>query len=404
MKVSAAVLPGRRRWCSGVATCAPRAGPLPAAWRHAVLAGVLVAAVVARHVGLCALWAPLAAPRLSDPMLRKVVGPKAAAKRHRCRIALAGVDVEERAPPATKAPRQRKMSTWQRKTEAIKHAVVAIELLTFHGKLGGSFPVTFRRCAYVPIVSRLRILTCRTLSGGDPQIDPNRSKFSDPKRLNDRILERQHALPAVYTERALKALQRGLDSSAWQPLGQWRNRQELMIGEATPSQDPHAIFLASFCQGHVDLGNGERIDVRNRVVGHGEATENRWILPVYVEHDRAPHVERQSLLVFLEALPLDKDDVVLQRVTAKARFYSAHTPCISCLSCMCQFTRAFPGASLSIGFDIWRESRRWTGFKVKAMDFGDAGNDDNDEVADEYEYEDDDEDEETYQVETLEDD
>eukprot|EP00419_Tripos_fusus_P027724 CAMPEP_0172720514 /NCGR_PEP_ID=MMETSP1074-20121228/77079_1 /TAXON_ID=2916 /ORGANISM="Ceratium fusus, Strain PA161109" /LENGTH=91 /DNA_ID=CAMNT_0013546043 /DNA_START=284 /DNA_END=559 /DNA_ORIENTATION=+ len=54
-------------------------------------------------------------------------------------------------------------------------------------------------------------------------------------------------------------------------------------------------------------------------------------------------------------------DDVMPEVTGAVRLYATHTPCISCLACMCQFKRILPNVKLEVAFDVWRETRRWVG-------------------------------------------
>jgi len=252
------------------------------------------------------------------------------------------------------------MTDVEKQADAIVHAVVAVELLHWHGKLAGTLENAFRKCVYVPVLPRLRRLTSREESSDDFKIDKNGRKLSRPSRVHDATLERQFTLGYVFTEVALRALNR-IDKASWFPLAQLKSRQELLLADTEAADDPAAKDLVAFSQGHLTLGSGQERTVNSRAVGHGDATPCIWILPVFVDHDRSSHAERQAMLVLLEDAPIGQDEGVLPEVKGRMRVYASHTPCISCLSSMCQFTRAFEGAELAVTFDQWKETRRWIG-------------------------------------------
>lgn len=254
------------------------------------------------------------------------------------------------------------MTDVEKQADAIVHAVVAVELLHWHGKLGGTLETAFRKCVYVPALPRLKRLTSRALSEAeDFKVDASGTKNSRPSRVHDATLERQFTLGNVFTDMALRALQRGHQQN-WFNLAQYRSRQEFMLADTAGNEDPAAKELNAFCQGRMVVGDGDERQVRDRATGHSQATECIWILPVFVDHDRSAHAERQALLMLLEDVPMDrKTEGVAPEVRGSARIYASHTPCISCLSSMAQFTRAFEGATLRVTFDTWRETRRWIG-------------------------------------------
>jgi len=254
------------------------------------------------------------------------------------------------------------MTDVEKQADAIVHAVVAVELLHWHGKLGGTLESAFRKCVYVPVLPRLKRLTDRELSSDDFKIDKNGRKLSRPSRVHDSTLEKQFTLGNVFTAEALITLGRG-NSATWHGLAQYKSRAELLIAETEASEDPAAKDLVAFCQGLMTMRDGSEKTVKDRAVGHGDAAPCIWILPVFVDHDRSAHAERQAMLLLLEDAPIGQDEGVLPEVKGQMRVYASHTPCISCLSSMCQFTRAFEGAGLKVTFDTWRETRRWIGLK-----------------------------------------
>lgn len=254
------------------------------------------------------------------------------------------------------------MTEVEKQADAIVHAVVAVELLSYHGKLGGTLETAFRKCVFEPAFPRLKRLTDRVASSDDFKIE-NGIKRSRPSRVHDAQLEKQFTLGDVFTTEALMELGRG-EYSEWFTRAQYRSRQEFMLAETPGDEDPAAKDLVAWSQGRAICPDGSVVETADRAVGHNDATQNIWILPVFVDHDRSNHAERQAMLVFLEALPIDKkSEGVIEGVTGSLRVHATHTPCISCLSSMCQLTRAFPGANLKVTFDIWKETKRWIGTK-----------------------------------------
>ncbi|CAE7344930.1 osm1 [Symbiodinium sp. CCMP2456] len=261
---------------------------------------------------------------------------------------------------------ERKMTDVEKQADAIVHAVVAVELLHWHGKLGGTLEPFGRircQCVYVPVLPRLKRLTNRKDSADDFKIDMKTGrKLSRPSRVHDAALEKQFTLGFAFTGVALDALSRG-DNGVWLPLARYQARRELNLADVEPGEDPQAKDLVAFSQGFVKSDAGqEMVQVTSRAVGHGDARQNIWILPVFVDHDRSSHAERQALLVLLQAAPIDPvSEGVKKGVTGQMRVFASHTPCISCLSSMCQFTRCFEGWLSLVTYDTWKETRRWIG-------------------------------------------
>lgn len=90
-----------------------------------------------------------------------------------------------------------------------------------------------------------------------------------------------------------------------------------------------------------------------------------YVLPVFAQHDRSNHAERQALIKVItrvqEACGAKTDEefeVEAAEVTGTVRLYASHTPCISCMACFCQFQRLFPKVKLCVDFDDWRDTRR----------------------------------------------
>lgn len=90
-----------------------------------------------------------------------------------------------------------------------------------------------------------------------------------------------------------------------------------------------------------------------------------YVLPVFAQHDRSNHAERQALIKVIarvqEACGAKTDEefeAECAEVTGTVRLYASHTPCISCMACFCQFQRLFPKVKLCVDFDDWRDTRR----------------------------------------------
>merc|ERR1712217_861600 len=90
-----------------------------------------------------------------------------------------------------------------------------------------------------------------------------------------------------------------------------------------------------------------------------------YVLPVFAQHDRSNHAERQALIKVItrvqEACGAQTDEefeAECAEVTGTVRLYASHTPCISCMACFCQFQRLFPKVKLCVDFDDWRDTRR----------------------------------------------
>lgn len=90
-----------------------------------------------------------------------------------------------------------------------------------------------------------------------------------------------------------------------------------------------------------------------------------YVLPVFAQHDRSNHAERQALIKVIarvqEASGAKTDEefeAECAEVTGTVRVYASHTPCISCMACFCQFQRLFPKVKLCVDFDDWRDTRR----------------------------------------------
>eukprot|EP00933_Yihiella_yeosuensis_P022687 TRINITY_DN17829_c1_g1_i1.p1 TRINITY_DN17829_c1_g1~~TRINITY_DN17829_c1_g1_i1.p1 ORF type:complete len:611 (+),score=148.89 TRINITY_DN17829_c1_g1_i1:32-1834(+) len=112
---------------------------------------------------------------------------------------------------------------------------------------------------------------------------------------------------------------------------------------------------------------GERRDDRRAAKPRGPRLRapGSYVLPVFAQHDRSNHAERQALIKVIarvqEASGAKTDaefEAECAEVTGTVRLYASHTPCISCMACFCQFQRLFPKVKLCVDFDDWRDTRR----------------------------------------------
>lgn len=327
---------------------------------RAALRWLLVAsAVAATSTGLIS-WALGTLPRTPAFVLGKGAIEKKTVRLLPCVVQRKIWNADNPRPPPARPPRERKQTDLEKQADAIVHAVVAVELLHWHGKLGGTLDRAFRKCVYKPVLPRLLRLTDRKASADDFRVDEKTGKFGmRPSRVHDQVLEKQFTLGYAFTDVALEHMGRREDAT-WIPMAKLVGRRELHQLEAWPEDDPQAKELVAWSSGWAGPSAEDmRVIFRDRAVGHNDAKPVIYILPVFVDHDRTAHAERQALLCLLEACPMDPKTEGQDTWVGQIRVFATHTPCISCLSSMCQFTRAFPGGGIKVSFDAWKQTRRW---------------------------------------------
>ncbi|CAE8616248.1 unnamed protein product [Polarella glacialis] len=94
---------------------------------------------------------------------------------------------------------------------------------------------------------------------------------------------------------------------------------------------------------------------------HLTSGASKLLLPIFVEHDRAAHAERQALLHVTNMILAGQNEMEDGRrsdVRGEVRLLGVHTPCISCLAVFCQFKAIFPNVDLQISFDDWPATRQ----------------------------------------------
>ncbi|CAE6961723.1 PTAC2 [Symbiodinium sp. CCMP2456] len=163
------------------------------------------------------------------------------------------------------------------KEDAGSEMVAAVELLQDRDHLDARSAGCWLRTSYRLVARQLRQL-----------LQPRRGRTVAPShRLRNSVLEQQHSLGRSGSERIL--LELGLSSS---PL--WAGAALHVIRRAL---DGTAESLKATSQA-AWLASSGQIRPARRVVGHGScrpAQENRdALLPIFVEHDRALHAERQA--------------------------------------------------------------------------------------------------------------
>ncbi|CAK9037959.1 unnamed protein product [Durusdinium trenchii] len=131
-------------------------------------------------------------------------------------------------------------------------------------------------------------------------------------RLRNRILEQQHSLGKRGTELALEA-------GGSRACGQWalRARQRLRT-ELGSTARLKASGQMAYLAYHGALEGFEG------VLGPGQLGRGRALLPIFVEHDRALHPERQALLMALAALKDQKANILWPTVSSVSKRQQRH--------------------------------------------------------------------------------
>ncbi|CAE8586321.1 unnamed protein product [Polarella glacialis] len=179
------------------------------------------------------------------------------------------------------------------------HAVVAIDLLAWHGRADCFAVAAFDREVQLPAQAGLQDLLRsppKLLCRGD----------GGSSLLRDGRLELGPMLGQLHTIAVLRQFSLALrHSNGWIPDGCRRVRAGLLLSGARFGEEPAAKSLAVWAAHCIrsrgpDLGRGRS---SGHVVGLvSDAVQAGLALwPVHVQHDRAPHGERQALLAILDA-------------------------------------------------------------------------------------------------------
>jgi len=296
--------------------------------------------------------------RSGQPLCRWVGGLQNRHRRYRAHGELRAMVKD--APPLprlSRDPERRTPRTERDLANDVVFGVVAVELLAGHDRLDEEVANAFSRSVYDPVLSRLRIYSDSTTSEA-------REKAKS-WRLQDRVLERQFSLGGPFTELAAAALNMTCPGGRFLPLAQVAARDGLWERRVEATDDPVSNVLIAWVAYQVAVGNKKPITsiCRGRPFGYGDKPPvSKWLLPVFVEHDRSPHAERMALLGLGDAIEEAGGDLHPDSpIKGTACIYASHTPCISCLAVFCQLRRRLPGVRLWVFFDAWKDTRRWIG-------------------------------------------
>eukprot|EP00929_Paragymnodinium_shiwhaense_P069364 TRINITY_DN34992_c0_g1_i1.p1 TRINITY_DN34992_c0_g1~~TRINITY_DN34992_c0_g1_i1.p1 ORF type:complete len:960 (+),score=218.02 TRINITY_DN34992_c0_g1_i1:166-3045(+) len=234
-------------------------------------------------------------------------------------------------------------------------AVQAVECLQSEDAVEAATMAAFRRLVHAPSAGRLNSLRA------------GHSNDAEGGQLTDGVLERQFSLGADGTAAVLTLCKdTAVPQRPWDVEACFALRAALLDANFEPSFEPSTAFIAA--QLRFAASDAVAASSRGRLFGCGipddaaalTAAQAR-LRPVFVDHDRSMHAERQALLSLIEAhsqgwLP---DALIV-------RLFVSHTLCISCLAVCCQFAKALPHARLNVAFSTWREGCRWAGFGSSA--------------------------------------
>ncbi|CAE8611524.1 unnamed protein product [Polarella glacialis] len=199
-------------------------------------------------------------------------------------------------------------SSQSRHSADASHVALAIDTLLFHGCLAAEADRAYNSFVVSPVLSRLLWLRAST------------SGQAFAGRLQDSVLERQCGLGAASTASALRALGTGTEGCQQLGLrvaraalgdrlrpGLDHDSEEAVAGLGGPSAKGLVAWTACSLRPKVS----SLIACRGHAVAHGfESGVSAVLPPVFVEHDRAQHVERQALLSVLARLPRRNDGAV----------------------------------------------------------------------------------------------
>jgi len=272
------------------------------------------------------------------------------------------VDDEDVLPPHRRHPPEegRPPQTEKEIANDVVFGVVAVELLSKFDRLDEEVGRAFERAVYETVMQRLRHYA-------DPDAPEARKVLTNTWRLQDNVLERQFSLSSWYCDRAAKHL----DMFDW---GERRKEAAQLAIRRTITQhgvpytdDPVSSNLIAWQAHEIWVGDSDKPaeQVRTRPFGYAmsKPEPDEWLLPVFVEHDRSSHAERMAMLAVGESVKaaggkLHPDS----KVRGVSAIYAAHTPCISCLTCFCQFKQRLPNVRLYFYFDTWENTRRWVDY------------------------------------------
>ncbi|CAE8622076.1 unnamed protein product, partial [Polarella glacialis] len=122
--------------------------------------------------------------------------------------------------------------------------------------------------------------------------------------LRDPVLERQFSLGEPLTDKATSIiLAPSKHCHSWKQKAAREARASMESSGLELFGEIVSRAIAAWCAASLDVkreGSQPHLAARGRPAAYGEADGDfRWLPPVFVEHDRSPHAERQALLAVL---------------------------------------------------------------------------------------------------------
>lgn len=182
--------------------------------------------------------------------------------------------------------------------------VLAADLLRWYDCSDGIFEASMRRCIYGPIYPRLHRL-CRVspIVVGD-SLHPALARSS----LDEPVLAKTFGVGSFLTCRALHGLLDGCGAEAWiahARFGSFSKLHGTHVVVRNSKSDPVAKDLVAWTASTLHCANKSPCESSMRVVGYdGQSAQRlgKFLRPVFVEHDRSLHAERQALAFLLDVI------------------------------------------------------------------------------------------------------
>jgi len=177
-------------------------------------------------------------------------------------------------------------------SDDVGFAVEGLELLGWELPLGVELTKVLLKNIFRPSLLALQALTLR----------------HESMHVQRASLERLAGLGAIFTRFSLSQVDGVARSHSWAARACSSARRGLRSVAAVATQDPVAQSLVAAAHGIFYLAPSSAcapsllVQVPFRAVGYGDATDGGHLVPVFVEHDRSPHCERQALLSLLASL------------------------------------------------------------------------------------------------------
>ena len=138
--------------------------------------------------------------------------------------------------------------------------------------------------------------------------------------------------------------------------GREKVRAQLASSVCELPVEPHTRSMPSYVSFELSDGIAEFVGAKLVHPAISKCSEEfeAMVVPVRLGNDRAGHSERQACLHVLAEV---------QRARAplrgSVRLFAAHTPCCSCLACICQLRCVLgPHVDIAVDFDLWKDTCR----------------------------------------------